>query len=146
MASDLNQIVYSFDTSTLLDGQYHFRVYASDKLSNPGNGYQVFQDSDLITLDNTGPEIQKISAQSAGHEMEFKFIAKDQISALAYAEYTIDGQMGELIQSQDKIVDSQHESFVFRIPKPAKGKHFIVVKVSDRLGNTSTATTNFEVK
>ena len=146
LATDINQIVYSFDSSNLLDGQYHFRVYADDKLSNPGNGYQVYRDSDLITLDNTAPEIQGLAALSAGQEMEIHFKAKDHISTLAYAEYALDGQAREVVASQDKIVDSQEENFVFRIPKPSKGKHFIVAKVSDRLGNTSTATLHFEVK
>lgn len=146
LASDLNQVVYSFDTSTLPDGAYHFRVYASDRLSNPGDGYQVFRDSNLITIDNTAPEVGQLSVNTSGKDCELRFQAEDKVSPLAYAEYALDGKTGELIPSDDKIVDSQKESFHYHLPKPAKGKHFIVVKVADRLGNVSTAKANFEVR
>ncbi len=146
LAKDISQLIYSFDSSALMDGKYHFRVYAKDNLSNPAsNAYRVYRDSELVTLDNSPPVIKNVSARQSGDMIELSFSAQDQISALAYAEYALDGQSSHLIQSEDKIIDAHQESFRFRFAKPAKGLHVVVVKVTDRLGNASTGKVSFEV-
>lgn len=145
LATDLTQPIHSFDTASLVDGRYHFRVYAKDALSNPGNGYKVFRDSELILIDNTAPAVRNLKARLDGKEIEVSFEAEDQLSPLAYAEYAIDGQIADLLQSSDRIVDGRVERFVFRIPAPGKGPHNIVVKVSDRLGNSVTGKAAVEV-
>lgn len=146
LAKDLSQLIYSFDSSALMDGKYRFRVYAKDNLSNPAStAYKVYRDSELMTLDNTPPVLKNISASQSGNMIELSFSAQDQISALAYAEYALDGQSSQLIQSEDKIIDAQQETFRFRFAKPAKGLHVVVVKVTDRLGNASTGKVSFEV-
>ena len=146
LASGLNQPVYSFDTATLVDGRYHFRVYATDHLANPGNGYRVYRDSELILIDNMPPLVRNLSARVNGQSVEVSFDGEDQLSPLAYAESALDGQSNDLLQSADKIVDSRQERFSFKLPLPAKGQHFVSVKLSDRLGNIVTAKTGFEVR
>jgi len=146
LATDLTQQVYSFDSTTLMDGKYHFRVSARDDLANPGNGYTVYRDSDLMTLDNTPPVIHNLSAQVVGQQVEVRFAAEDRLSPLAYAEYAVNGQSSELIASSDGIIDSKKENFVIRFAKPAPGSHDIVVKVTDRQGNTVHGKVRLEVK
>lgn len=146
MARDLNQWVYSFDTSNMNDGQYHFRVYAHDHFSNPGKGFTVFKDSDLITIDNSAPEIRGIALRQLGDEIEIQFSARDKLSSLAYAELAINGQDVDLMPSVDGIVDSKQENFRFRFKSPGPGQHFIVVKVADRLGNVSVGKSSLEVR
>jgi hypothetical protein len=145
LAQNLNQPLYSFDTATLADGRYHFRVYADDHLSNPGNGYRVFHDSELIQIDNTPPEIHNLNAESNGQEVEVSFDGEDKLSPLAYADYALDGKPGDLLKPVDGIVDSRQESFRFRLTA-SKGEHLLSVKLTDRLGNITTATTNFEIR
>ncbi len=146
MAKDLTQPVYSFDSSTLLDGDYRFRVYVSDDLSNPGKSYRVYRDSDLITVDNTPPEVKNLSANVKNDHVEVRFDATDNLSALAYVEAIMDGQTSEYVQSTDKIIDGQKEGFRFKLDLPEKGRHMLVVKVTDRLGNTSTHRVSFDVR
>ena len=146
LAKGLTQPVYSFDSSTLPDGNYRFRVYVSDALSNPGESYRVYRDSELITIDNTVPEIHALRAQVKNDHIEVSFDAKDQLSALAYVETILDGQQSDWVQSVDKIIDGREESFRFKMQLPAKGHHMLVVKATDRMGNTSTHRVSFNVK
>ncbi|MGV3522745.1 MAG: hypothetical protein ACO1RX_00890 [Candidatus Sericytochromatia bacterium] len=146
MAKDLNLPLHSFNTATLIDGRYRFRVYARDHVSNPGGGYQVFRDSELILIDNTAPVVRNLNARIQGDKLEISFEAEDQHSQVAYAEYTLDGQQSGTLNALDGIMDSRKESFRFPVPKPTgKGSHFVVVKVVDRLGNSSTGKATFEV-
>lgn len=147
LADQLNQPVYSFDTASLPDGQYRFRVYAKDGLSNPGAGYRVYRDSELILVDNTAPTLKQLSARVNGQSVEVGFEAEDGQSPLAYAEYTLDGQNADLLAPVDRIIDGRQERFGFKLPLPAgKGPHTIAIKISDRLGNISTGQARFEVK
>lgn len=146
LARELNQTIYSFDSNGLEDGLYRFRVYASDRLTNPTNPYRVFHDSELIQIDNTPPAIRNLAASVNGSQVELSFDGDDQSSQLAYAEYALDAQTGQLLQSADKIVDSKHEHFAVKLATPSKGSHTISVKLADRLGNLSTAKVRFEVR
>ena len=146
IAQNLNQWVYSFDTSNMNDGQYHFRVYVHDRFSNPGNGFTVFKDSDLITIDNTPPQLSGITLRPVGNEIEVQFSAEDKMSPLAYAELSVNGQSLELLPSNDGIVDSKKEAFRFRFKSPGKGRHNIVVKVADRIGNLAVGRNSIEVR
>lgn len=146
LAQDLTQPVYSFDSTSLMDGMYHFRVYAKDELSNPGNGYTVYRDSELISIDNTPPVLRNLSARVDGKHVEVRFEAEDVASPLAYAEYALNGHNADLIAPVDGIVDSRKERFVLRFAKPAPGSHDIVVRVVDRQGNSVTGKARVEVR
>lgn len=146
LAKDLNQPIYSFDSSTLSDGNYRFRVYASDALSNPGESYRVYRDSELITIDNTVPVVSGLQASVKPDHVEVRFQVKDQMSALAYVETILDGQQSDFVQSVDKIIDGREETFALKMKRPAKGQHMLVVKATDRMGNTSTHRVSFDVR
>jgi hypothetical protein len=146
LAQDLNLPVYSFDTSTLIDGAYHFRVFANDKISNSGPGFRVFKDSSLITIDNTPAVISNLETSIDDKHLNLRFSAKDSTSPLAYAEYSLNGQNTVLFQAKDGIVDGLEENFELKIPKPGKGTHFVVVRIVDRLGNVQTTKKIFEIR
>lgn len=146
LARDLTQPAHSFDSTSLMDGVYHFRVYAKDELSNPGKGYTVYRDSELISIDNTPPELRNLTARVDGSQVEVRFEAEDAASPLAYAEYALNGHSADLIAAADGIVDSRKERFVLRFAKPAPGSHDIVVRVVDRQGNSVTGKARVEVK
>ncbi len=146
LAQDLQENVFSFDTATLMDGAYHFRVFAHDQLSNSGPSFKVFKDSQLITVDNTAPSISNLEASIEEKHIRLRFSAKDSTSPLAYAEYSLNGQKTALFQSKDGIVDGLEEQFEFTLAKPGKGQHFVVVRIVDRLGNVQTAKKSFEIQ
>lgn len=145
LVKNLTPSVYSFDSSTLSDGTYRFRVYVSDALSNPGEGYRVYRDSELITIDNTAPVVRNLQAQVKSESVDVSFVVKDELSALAYVETILDGQSSEFVQSVDKIIDGREERFAFKLKRPAKGRHMLVVKATDRMGNTSTYRVSFDI-
>jgi hypothetical protein len=146
LAQDLQENVFSFDTATLMDGSYHFRVFAHDQVSNSGPSFKVFKDSQLITVDNTAPSISNLEASIEEKHIRLRFSAKDSTSPLAYAEYSLNGQKTALFQSKDGIVDGLEEQFEFSLAKPGKGQHFVVVRIVDRLGNVQTAKKTFEIQ
>lgn len=145
LADEILQPIFSFDTATLMEGAYHFRVVASDKLSNPDGGFRVSRDSQLITLDNSPPHLTALTFKQESGRLCFSFSAQDQTSPLAYAEYSLDGQPPVLFQSQDGIIDALAENFELVLPHPGKGSHMLVVRVVDRLGNAQTTQKSFEI-
>jgi outer membrane protein assembly factor BamB len=145
LAKDIPSLLYSFNTAALMDGQYHFRVYARDHASNLTGGYQVFRDSELVTIDNGAPEVKGLSAKPTDAHLEVSFQVQDAVSPLAMVEVAMDGQNFQPVSPEDGITDGVRESFRVRLPKPAKGNHFAVVKATDRSGNTGTATVRFSL-
>ena len=52
---------YSFDTTSLPDGEYVFRLAASDSETNPGRGQDgIARDSSPVRIDNTPPVIREL--------------------------------------------------------------------------------------
>jgi hypothetical protein len=143
-AKDIQQIVYSFDTQALTDGKYHFRLFATDAPSNmKEDSYTVSMDSELITIDNTAPEISHLQVNKNKDSLHVSFSVSDKLSPITVVQYAIDGKEFHLIPSKDGIVDSLNEDFLFKVDGQTPGSHFIVVKCMDWLGNESTDKAEF---
>ncbi len=57
----LRETFYSFDTTALPDGDYIFRVTASDSESNPEEKKTASRESSPVRIDNTPPVIRRLS-------------------------------------------------------------------------------------
>ena len=55
LRKDLRETFYSFDATSLPDGEYVFRVTASDAESNPGDAKTGVRESAPVRIDNTPP-------------------------------------------------------------------------------------------
>jgi hypothetical protein len=119
---------YSFDTNAFPDGDYVLRVTASDSPDNtPQTALSSSMDSDAFTIDNTPPEI--IDASESGDSV--KFTAKDALSWVTKAEYSVDGGEWTLLQPINKVTDSQTLQFQLA----AKPGELLAVRVFDENDN-----------
>ncbi len=131
---DVRENSYSFDSTSLPDGEYVFRVTASDAEPNPGEGKTSSRESSPIRIDNTPPSIREV-----GHETDVLEIeAADSGSPLSEAEYSLDARKWTRVEAKDGLSDSLTESYVIRLPKGSTGS-YLLVRVTDSSRNVATA-------
>jgi hypothetical protein len=99
---------YSFDSDTLPDGRYTVRVTASDAPDNtPQTALTASLESDPLVIDNTPPVLTLDSTAKNGAARILKVTARDALSWVVKAEYSIDGGEWKLLQPVDKVSDSR---------------------------------------
>jgi hypothetical protein len=95
---------YAFDSAAFPDGSYQIRVTASDL---PGNTIAAALSSslegDAFIIDNTPPEILNASASKGA----IRFTAKDALSWIDKAEYSVNGGEWNILDPVNKVTDSQ---------------------------------------
>jgi sugar lactone lactonase YvrE len=95
---------YAFDSAAFPDGTYQVRVTASDAPGNtPADALTSSLVGETFLIDNTPPEITvgKSSKQT------IRFTARDALSWLDKAEYSINGADWILLEPVNKVTDSQ---------------------------------------
>lgn len=140
---------YSFDSSLLPDGSYELKVVASDAPvhtdSEALTGERV---SPVFVVDTTPPVPGTLAAAlvpagvGATPRIHATLEARDAISPIAHAEYSIDAGPWQYLEPVGHVSDSQTERYDFttEIPKvtapltDAK-EHVIAVRVYDRYDN-----------
>ncbi|MBN2591558.1 MAG: hypothetical protein JXA96_16955 [Sedimentisphaerales bacterium] len=143
---------FEWDGNTVEDGRYEIRIIASDERSNTTltklTGSRV---SEPIIVDNTGPDVKKISeTNSRENNRQFrilKFEITDALSAIEKLEYTLDSNENWISNVPDDLVyDTTIENFTIAIDSDkylSIGDHVLTIKVSDSIGNTKYKT--FEI-
>jgi hypothetical protein len=130
----LRETFYSFDTTSLPDGDYVFRVTASDGEANPDEKKTASRETPAVTVDNTPPVIRK----TAGSPGVFEFEAVDAASPILEAEYSVDAKEWVRVEPKDGLSDSPRELYAIRLdPKLSSG--FLLVRVTDSARNTAAA-------
>jgi hypothetical protein len=123
---------YAFDSAAFTDGHYVVRVTASDAPGNtPANALSSFLDSESFVVDNTPPEITNVSISNNGASRTLKFTAKDALSWLDKAEYSINGGDWVLVTPDNLVTDSQTLSFTIN----GKQNELLAVRVFDEDDN-----------
>ena len=131
---NLRENFYSFDTTSLPDGEYFFRVTASDAESNPEEKKTGSRETPPVTVDNTPPAIRRIPGAPGAIEFE----AVDALSPIQDAEYSVDAREWVHVEPKDGLSDSPRESYVIRLDPKWKGG-FLLVRVTDAAHNTAAA-------
>ncbi len=99
---------YAFDSTAFEDGSYIVRVTASDAPGNtPANALSSSFESDSFVIDNTPPGILNVAVSATGSKRIFKFTAKDALSWIDKAEYSINGGEWTVLEPVNKVTDSQ---------------------------------------
>src|SRR5207302_981400 len=81
---DVEDSFYSFDTTSLPDGRYRFRVSASDRISNAeGDALTASEETAIAIVDNTPPQLEVVAARIAGSDLELRVEAADASSPIA---------------------------------------------------------------
>lgn len=132
----LKENFYSFDTTSLPDGEYVFRLTASDAEANPDDKKSGSRESSPVRIDNTPPVIHRLA--SAGDRFDFE--AVDAASPILEAEYSIDAKEWIRVEPKDGLSDSRTEAYSIPIPDNAKSHgSFLLLRVTDAAHNVSAA-------
>jgi hypothetical protein len=134
LRKDIRDGYYSFDSTSLPDGDYVFRITASDAENNPGDAKTTSRESTPVRIDNTPPVIRQLSS-AAG---VFQFEAIDAASPVTEAEYSIDARKWTRIEPSDGLSDSLRETYAIKLPPDAKGG-YLLVRVTDASRNVASA-------
>ena len=129
---------YSWDSTAFPDGKYFLRITATDAPSNPPDqALSASAESEPFLIDNTAPEIMGLSGTPAGAKLEVRFHAKDAMSALGKAEYSINGGDWMVVEPTTRLTDSlEHD---YRVQVDRAGETTVAVRVSDENDNQSVA-------
>jgi outer membrane protein assembly factor BamB len=138
---------YSWDTASMPDGAYYLKIVASDAPSNPpDDALAAERESDRFEVDNTPPVIEKLSAQPTSPEVRVRFEARDSSSAIARAEYSLDGGEWTILFPVGRLADAPQESYELVLKGLPPGEHTVAVRVFDAFENTTSAKTTFTVR
>jgi sugar lactone lactonase YvrE len=151
LKDNLSDKFYSFDASLLPDGGYVVKVVASDAPSHsPGQGLSAERESARFEVDTTPPQIKELKAAVAGAQVYVTFSALDSFSPIKKAEYSVDAGDWQFVEPVGQLSDAKNENYDFEVPIPAGTSgpvdHVVVVRVSDRYDNMSSAKTVIRAK
>lgn len=131
----------SWDSTAYPDGKYVLRVTASDAPSNPPDqALTGVRESDPFLIDNTPPEITW-GAAVGSLGLTVAFHAKDALSNLSKAEYSINGGDWMLVEPTTRLTDSPEHDYrieINRLPGNT-GPVTVAVRVEDAYSNQAVA-------
>jgi len=131
---EIRDTYYSFDATSLPDGEYVFRLSASDADANPGEGKTGARESAPVRIDNTPPVIRQVRVAPG----LFEFEAHDLGSPIVEAEYSVDAKKWVRVEPKDGLSDSMTESYTVRLAPEARGG-YLLVRVTDGSRNVAVA-------
>ena len=143
----LDQPTYIWDTRTVGDGTYELRVTASDAPANAaGSAREAARVSEPIVVDNTRPQVEKLTAKAAVGSASVTGTAVDVDSRIVSIQYSVDSaDEWVAILPTDGIADSGREAFTFEAKDLDPGTHRIAVRVTDLLDNVGYGVVNVTV-
>jgi sugar lactone lactonase YvrE len=135
---------YSWDSTAFPDGKYVVRITASDAPSNPPDqALTASLESDPFLIDNTAPEITGLQGSPSGSKIEIRFHAKDALSNIGKAEYSVNGGEWCVVEPTTRLTDSQEEDYRVQVER-APGETTIAVRVGDEYENQAVAKINLK--
>jgi hypothetical protein len=128
-----------WDGTAFPDGRYVLRVSASDSPSNPPDqALRAELVSDPFVIDNTPPQISALTGTAAGGKINVQWKAKDALSIIEKAEYSINGGEWIVVEPATRLSDAPELDYKLTIDRPAAGGEFtIAVRVTDEYDNQS---------
>lgn len=135
----LTEPVLAWETSTLPNGRYVVKIVASDSPGNPGAlALTGEKESEPFDVDNTPPTVTASLIQRKPTRLHAE--ARDDMSLIRRAEFSVDGGRWQEIHPEDGINDAKEERYTISLEElPAADPHVVVVRVIDLLGNAATA-------
>ncbi len=130
---------WSWDSTAFPDGEYRFRVTASDLPGNPpAEALSTSMVSDPFLIDNTPPRIASLAASESGGKLHATWSAADALSDIKKAEYSLDGGDWTLVAPVTGLSDSHELSYDLTLDHIAPGEHTLAVRVEDDCDNQAT--------
>ena len=145
---DLESNSFEWDSRTAEDGRYEIRVSASDERSNTAETkLTASRISEMATVDNTGPVIEREKIEREGKNITLKMTVKDELSVIGKVDYTIDSDANWLgVIPDDHVFDTTSEDFTIVTEKLSPGQHVIALRLADDVDNTTYKTFDFIIE
>lgn len=145
LKDNLRDNFLTIDGVTLADGQYLFRVVASDSPDNPADRtLSGERTSEVIEIDNTPPVVRVLDQpQIVGGRVRVRFSADDATGMIKRADVSLDGKEWRGIFPEDGLADSPHETYLCNLPLAEAGEHTISLRVFDGTGNVGSIRVGF---
>jgi hypothetical protein len=138
LKDDLDDDVFTWDTTTVPDGTYVIKVTASDGTANaPAAALQGERESQSFEIDNTPPTVTVTPAPAGAATGTVRFTVQDTQTAIQRVEYASAGDRWRQAYPIDGLLDSREERFELVLGSGAKSP--VVVRATDGLGNVATA-------
>jgi hypothetical protein len=137
IAEELTETKHSWDSQTVADGRYEFKVQVTDALTNtPGSEYTDSRISLPIIVDNTPPELTEFNYHIEKNTINLTASVADRLSVIHSVRYALDSSdEWKIILPSDGLFDSRHESFKVELSIEKPGSHLLTVRFEDALGN-----------
>jgi hypothetical protein len=140
LAENLAQNYYTIDGNRLADGDYIFKVIASDSPENPEDmALKNERSTDTVAIDNTPPVVKAGAPSRSSNTIEMVFEATEATSRVVKGEYSVDGEPWKLVFPVDGIADSVKESFKVKVTFDKPGEHVIAFRCSDASSNVGSS-------
>ena len=138
LRSGVEDLVFTWDTTSAPDGAYLVRVVASDAASNaPGAALTGLAESTPFDVDNTPPRIDVTPTMPGAAEATVVFAVTDTHSAVRRVEYSLDTEQWRLLFPRDGIADSRTEHFSVTVDPDDLDR--LVLRATDAMDNAATA-------
>ena len=134
LKSDVRETFYSFDTSSLPDGEYVFRLSASDEESNPEEPKASTRETSPVTIDNTPPVIRKLDSTRGA----LRVSVKDASSPITEFEYSVNAHEWVKVEAEDGLSDSLEETYRIEL-KGDERRGYLLVRATDAARNVAAA-------
>jgi hypothetical protein len=140
LKGDLHDYSVTFDADALADGQYYFRVTASDREANsPASAREAQLISAPVMIDHTPPTVTVLGATRTGGAAHIDWEAADAASPLRRAEYSVDAASWVPVDAADGAIDALRERFAIDLANLTPGEHLVTLRAADSAGNTGVA-------
>jgi sugar lactone lactonase YvrE len=139
LKDNIHEHYFSWDSTAFPDGKYVLRITASDAPSNPPDqALSSSFESDPFLIDNTPPEITDLRGAPANGKIEVRFHAKDALSVLDKAEYSVNGGEWLIVEPTTRLNDSMDEDYRVLVDR-GQGEVTVAVRVTDEYDNQAVA-------
>ncbi|MEN6387088.1 MAG: hypothetical protein ABFD79_18055 [Phycisphaerales bacterium] len=145
---DFDKPTFDWDSKTVEDGIYEFKITANDKFSNtPQTALTGSKISEPFTVDNTAPIVEKFQLKAEGKSAILTLQALDALSTIGSLAYTVDSNKEwNNVLPDDEVFDTTGESFTIKVDDLQAGQHIFAVKITDAEENTMYKTFEIEMK
>jgi hypothetical protein len=133
LEAEIRESFYSFDTTSLPDGDYVFRLTAEDDEANPNEGKSASRETSPVAIDNTPPAIRR---NGSGTPLEFQ--VADAASPVTEVEYSVNAREWVRVEPEDGLSDSRTETYRITLP-PADRGGYLLVRATDASRNVAAA-------
>ncbi len=121
---------FAFDSAAFQDGEYVPKISATDLNGNiPSAALASSLEGEPFTVDNTPPEILDLKVNGG----QLTFTAKDALSWIEKAEYSLNGSEWTLLDPLNKVTDSQTLSYRM----PVEPGQTVAIRIFDESDNVA---------